>query len=473
MIVFLQRRWKLCFLLLLLIGLLPFLILSFFTHPTFDDFCFSALARQESLSRFVWYQYKHSGGGYASLILFGLNPLVFGSFFGYKLVVFSIIVLTFIAIHLTVITIFKNNLPRIDRWIFSSVVTLLFFHQMPAITQCIYWITGALSYQLGNIVSLMALSVAMHVVRPGSGKIRKGFLTALALVLTFSSVATSLPNTFLFTLLLGIITVISFKSNLEHKWLWTSMLVIAVIGALIVIAAPGNLERSGFFPERHQFFRSLILSSAQVVRFVGKWLSNIAFILATILYVPIASRLADRSHLFKNHFYIHPLLGIAFLFIILYVGFFPAYWAMGYLYQYRTVNVSYFWFLFCWFLNVQIAVSYLRKRGAVAIERLPNYFNYFAAPVIIIALLTTGNTGAAFYDLLSKEALYYNRELETRYRVVETQCSGKQTPCVLDPVTHKPTTLFFLDIAADANDAPNECFAEYFQLNEVKLKPPE
>ncbi len=204
---------------------------------------------------------------------------------------------------------------------------------------------------------------------------------------------------------------------------------------------------------------------------MGKWLSNIAFILATLLYVPIAARLADRSHLFKNHFHVHPLVGIAFLLVILYVGFFPAYFAMGYLYQHRTVNVSYFWFLLCWFLNIQIAVSYLKKRGAVVIERLPNYFNYLAVPVIVIALLATGNTGAAFYDLLSQDALDYNRELEARYRLIETECSGKQTPCVLDPVVHKPTTLFLLDISAKPDDERNLCFAWYFQLNEVRLKP--
>src|SRR5207237_5032611 len=118
-----------------------------------------------------------------------------------------------------------------------------------------------------------------------------------------------------------------------------------------------------------------------------------------------------------------------------------------------------------------------RKRGAVFIGLLPNYFNYVAVPMIVIALLTTGNTGAAFYDLLSKDALYYNRELEARYRMIETECSGKQTPCVLDPVAHKPATLFFLDISAKASDNPNPrdnpnlCLSQYFNLSEVRLKP--
>jgi hypothetical protein len=193
--------------------------------------------------------------------------------------------------------------------------------------------------------------------------------------------------------------------------------------------------------------------------------------LATLLYIPIAVRLSASSSLFKNHFYIHPLAALLFLITILYVGFFPAYWAMGYLYQHRTVNVSYFWFLLCWFLSIQIAVSYFMKRGARGLENLPGYFNYLALPVIAIALLTTGNTGAAFYDLLSKEALYYNREMEARYKHIETDCSSNQAPCLIEPIEHKPPTLFFVDISDKPKDDRNVCFGNYFHLEEVVLKP--
>jgi hypothetical protein len=469
MITFWRRRWKLCFLLLLITGLVPFLALSFFTQPTYDDFYFSAGARRAGLPQFVWYIYNHSGGGYTSFTLFGLNPLVFGSFLGYKLVIFCVIVLTFVAVHLMTGAIFNGHVPRIDRWLFSTIIVLLFFQQMPVITQCIYWLTGALSYQLPNVFSLLTLFFAVSAGRARSG-IRKGLLTVPALLLTFVSVGTNVPNMLLFTLLLAVIAAVSFKHQLEQRWLWLAMLVVAVAGACLFIAAPGNSMRAMYFPEGRQFFRSVILSSAQIIRFLGKWLSNVGFILATLLYVPIAARLTERSPLFKNHFYVHPLVALGFLVVILYAGFFPAYWAMGYLYQHRTVNVSYFWFLICWFLNIQIIVSYFRQRTGVSIERLPNYFNYLAVPVIAVALLTTGNTGAAVYDLLSKDALYYNREVEARYRQIETDCSLNQTPCLLDPIEHKPATLFFLDISTEANDSRNVCFAEYFHLKEVRLK---
>lgn len=414
--------------------------------------------------------YNRSGGGYFTFTLFGINPLVFGSFFGYKLVVFLIIVLTFVAIHLTVAALFSRDVPRSDLWIFSLLVTLLFFQQMPSIVQCIYWMTGTLAYQLPNLVALVALSLAIYRTRGGGGKISKFLLASSAILLAFMAAGGSIPNWLTFTALLGIATFVSFRHNLPHKWLWLCMLLVVTIGVCISLAAPGNVARSAHFPERQQFFRSLILSTAQIVRFAGKWLSNIAFILATLLYIPIAARLAETgSHIFRNHFYVHPIVAVVFLLFILYAGFFPPYWAMGSLYQHRTVNVSFFWFLLSWFMAIQITVSYLKKRGALAFERLPAYFNYIAIPVISIALLTTGNTGAAFYDLLSKDALYYNRELEARYNVIANDCVGSDSPCVLEPLQHKPATLFFLDIGAGPDDERNICLSRYFQIKEASL----
>ena len=68
-------------------------------------------------------------------------------------------------------------------------------------------------------------------------RIRKASLATLALLLTSVSVGTNVTNIVLFTLLLGVITAVSFRNNLKHKWLWFSMLAIAVIGVLWCNAA--------------------------------------------------------------------------------------------------------------------------------------------------------------------------------------------------------------------------------------------
>lgn len=467
---FLQEKWKPLFLFALLLGLLPFIIISLFNHPWYDDFCLAAAAIERGFVGSLIYLYQQKTGLYSSIALHSLNPLVFGSFTGYKLIAPCLIILTFLATHLAIATLYKDTLLRIDQWIFSAALTLLFLHQMPTVTEGIYFATGAIPYQLPNVISLLIISISALIGRFDASKFMKSALVILAHLLTLSVVGFNFPHMVLFTLLLGFIAAACFRSNLEQKWLWLSLLIVALAGATVAITAPGNAVRSSYFPDKGRFFYSLTLSLAQVVRFSGKWLSDLPFILLTLLYIPIAARVADKSKLLKNHLYIHPLAGLVFLFVVLFVGFFPAYWSMGHLFQHRTVNVSYFWFLFCWFLNVQVMVSYLKKRGSVIIGRLPNYFPYLALPVIVIALLATGNTGRAFYDLLSGEAYYYDQELKMRYKFVKSECSISQEPCVLEPLTHKPATLYSLDITPDEKNEINECFSQYFQIKEVKLK---
>lgn len=58
--------------LLLLAGLLPFLALSCFIHPTNDDFEGSVLARRLGMAESVQFYYLHWTGRYTSSLLYGL-----------------------------------------------------------------------------------------------------------------------------------------------------------------------------------------------------------------------------------------------------------------------------------------------------------------------------------------------------------------------------------------------------------------
>src|SRR6266508_4531405 len=83
----------------LLAALVPFLILTFFTHPAYDDYCWVLLVKQ----RGYWATQKHLYnvfiGRYFSTSLITFTPLNFGSFVGYKAVTLLTIVLTFVSIY--------------------------------------------------------------------------------------------------------------------------------------------------------------------------------------------------------------------------------------------------------------------------------------------------------------------------------------------------------------------------------------
>jgi hypothetical protein len=82
----------------LLVSIAPFLILTLFTQPAYDDYCFSVNARALGFADSVKNLYNTWDGKYFYSVLRYLNPVTFGSFAGYKVVALLIVLLTFTSI---------------------------------------------------------------------------------------------------------------------------------------------------------------------------------------------------------------------------------------------------------------------------------------------------------------------------------------------------------------------------------------
>jgi len=220
-----------------------------------------------------------------------------------------------------------------------------------------------------------------------------------------------------------------------------------------MISAPGNAARSSYAPDRHRLFFSVGMSLAQGAGFLFDWLTNPAFILSTLLFIPVADTFSDKSELLKNHFYIHPLSSLFLLLVIVFMGFFPPYWATGMLYQYRTVNTVFFFFLLGWFINISVWVSYLKERRQVKIPRLPTYVYLICLPVISLALLFSNNTRTAMTDLFTGRAYYYDGEVRKRRALLE-RCAGEgRSDCQIQKLDDLPETTtnpyFETELSAD------------------------
>jgi hypothetical protein len=79
----------------LFLAIAPFLLLTLFTQPAYDDYCFSTHARELGFADSVRNLYNTWDGKYFYSVLRYLNPLTFGSFSGYKVVALLVILLTF------------------------------------------------------------------------------------------------------------------------------------------------------------------------------------------------------------------------------------------------------------------------------------------------------------------------------------------------------------------------------------------
>jgi hypothetical protein len=453
---------KLVWLASLLVCLLPFLVVSFFAHPFYDDYCMAARTLKYGLWGALKHAYFNTDGRYFTNALLRLHPLGYGSTLGYKLGGVLVILLLFAAVYILAGALFKAETSRVERLIAAAFFTALYSNQMPELTEGYYWMTGAVVYMVG--VAMMVfffVSVAKLFESRGT---KRALLVALSLILIAAVVGSNETQMAIFFLLLLVITVKTFVKR--DAWLWLSFLLTATACAIFVLTAPGNALRSAHFPNRHRLFYSLALSSVQEVYFLLKWFSNPALIMGTILFIPLAYRLSERSELVRNHFNLHPLMALLMLVGVVFMGFFPPYWSMGQLGQHRTANLVFFLFLLGWFLNLAVWVGYLRVRRALTVAPLPRYVYVICLLLIPLSLLTTNNNREALGDLVSGRAYRYDVQRRERNSRIEQCLRTNESPCVISRLTDLPAS-----ITSDYTDTMLYCDELYWKLQLTHEEP--
>ncbi|MCA1558537.1 MAG: hypothetical protein LC731_08370, partial [Acidobacteria bacterium] len=242
-------------------------------------------------------------------------------------------------------------------------------------------------------------------------------------------------------LLMLAITIKTFVSKDRLRWHWLGFLLMASLCALVVVLAPGNAVRESYSTGQHRLFYSLLYSGAQEARFLLKWLSNPALILGTIVFIPVAARLSEKNELFKRHFHLHPLIALAILILIVFLGFFPAYWSLGILGQHRSVTLVFFLFLLGWFLNVAMWTCWLGRKFGWTVASLPVYVYVICLLLIPLSLSATNNTSETIQDLTMGRALRYDRQMNERYSQIERCVKTGENPCTIKRLTDLPTSI--------------------------------
>jgi hypothetical protein len=426
-------------LLALLLSIVPFLILTFFCHPAFDDFCNTANAIGRGFIEWQVDMYNNSFGRYFLTAILYFNPLVFGSFAGYKAFALLIILLTFVSIFSFVDALLNSSFSRVDKLIAASFLMALFCNQMPEVTEAYYFMSGAMVYQLPTIMSLFFFALVIRA-RDKSKRV-KLLLWLLSCILVVAIVGSSETSMLILALLVFAITITMWIAKSAQRWPWLVFLIVTIVCGAVVILAPGNAIRGSNFPGRHRFFYSLGMSLRQEFSFLLIWFSNFAFVLGTFFFIPVATKLADRIPGFK-HLRVHPLISSLLLLLLVFLGLFPAYWNMGMMAQHRTVTTAYFFFLIGWFINIVIWMDHLKRKRGFTPAKLPDYVYVIGVPLLLCTLLFTNNTKVAIADLVRGRAYRYDQAIKKRYVQFE-QCAreGNVDNCAVERITDLPTTI--------------------------------
>lgn len=445
----------------LILLLLPYCYLCFFSNPSADDFSLAAQAQQNDFFDIILREYKVRNGRYISSPISFLNPIAFNSYLGYKVVPLLLILFIWLG------SFFLLSQLLVKKGIHYKVIgallfVLLFFHNMPIISEGIYWYTGSVIYSLGAICSLLYCAVFIRVVRLSKDGVWLGFLTFLLLI----SCGFNEVLTLLIVFLLGMISIVFYQKNLKCKRIVLYQFLLSIVFASILILAPGNAVRGSSYPDAHQFLHSFGYSILQVVRFAFLWVVSVPLIASSVLYFWINKKLVSENDLFGNSFYLNRGVSLFLLFSIVFICVFPAYWATGILGQHRTLNIAYFFFLMMWFVNLTVWLNYYKRNFTL---KLSGRQKTGVLLILVFGLCFTGNGYNALHDIFSGSAKAFDVQHVKRFEKLSESHSDGRRELILDPITFKPKCLFTYDITNNPRDWKNYGYNLYFKLGDVDV----
>jgi len=450
-------------LLLLLIAFIPYIYISFYSNPVADDFSLAFKGKSADFFQSLVNQYQNWSGRYTSNIFVLLNPIAYSCFWGYKLVPIVIIALTIIAFYFFIKVITYTFLKPNKAFVLALIATLLFIYQMPIISEGIYWYTGSVAYQLGNIFLLIYVSIFAMLFQKRY-ILKNKFVHILILTLTlFFAVGFNEILMIVSLLLSMIVFLVVLKNKMENKQIALFLLIVSTICSSIMYLAPGNVVRADFFPNNHQFIQSIGLAAAQTIRFFLNWISSAPLLLLSVLYYFLNKELSKKKNFFAKSFYLTPLISLLLLFFVIFIGAFPPYWSTGVLGQHRTMNISYFLFTIMWFVNLTVCFNLKQFR----INEINKKWELIIFIVIWSSFVFTKNGYNAINDIQTGKAYDYNKLMIERYSIL----NNDKDSIYFNPIVNPPKTLFVLDITENPNHWINKGYNVYFEVEgKIMLK---
>ncbi len=451
------KPYKIIFLILLSLALVPYIFNSIYSNPVADDFCWAYRAKTHPFWQAWADDYLHWTGRYTSNILVLINPIVYDSFILYKIIPICMICLTIGSAYFFFWSILNEVLSRLEVLITSILFTLLYLHHMPVIAEGIYWYTGSVTYQLGCIFLMNYIGLLIRFCKAKFVFKRKrihlcflvltliltiGFNEVIALGMLFFSVF------FLFRSLVK-------KSAFQQLAIF--LLCIAVFFSCITLLAPGNSVRGSKFTGNHDLVYSIWMTLKQMGRFFLSWTSSLPLLALSAIFFFVNKRLIKISSLFAHSFYLNPVYSSFILLSVLFISIFPAYWSTGIMGQHRTMNVAWFLFIPFWFMNLNVWFNYLEKW--IKKDYQVNLKIAGGVLILIIGLLMfTKNGKNSMMDILEGRSQAYDREMKTLYLNLRSNNKNLHP----EKITNPPRTLLYYDLNEYRYDWINICAESYF-----------
>jgi len=468
-----EKLW----LILLILLVVPFFVLSFFVHPSADDFILSAVVRDEGIIAHFKQVYFEWSGRYFGTLIVSLNPLVFGWDFGYKLIPIALLLIFYAGIYSLIKNIFKEEISAIRKQLISLIIFVVFVNNIPSTSECIYWMTGSLTYFLASSFTLFLFALYVKTKKSDNVKISE------LLLMTVFSVMIAGSNEVSMVFQLELSTLIIFYYIINKKSICKAHLInwiVIIIATVVVVSAPGNYSRMDTFSGHFNIIYSISESFISFTKVSIVFIKDPAFIIITMIFIAFLPYFRKFTF-FNNLIKISPFYVIPISILVVTSLFFTIVYSTGLSPALRIHNSVAMIFVFVWFYNVSVLHNYIISKNKNVMIEVPSYLIKLLSLATFILITTSftkepgkdiicdGNIFHASYDLVIN-ASSYNTQMNNREIIIkEAQKQNKKT-VVLPPLNNVPTIIHFVDITDNPKYWVNESLAKYYNLDSIYLK---
>jgi hypothetical protein len=454
---------------ILVLAILRHLVLALYIHPYADDFSYAVAGLETPLTERLVQEYTSWNGRYFSNILVLRSPLVLGIAKGlwlYRLAAILLMVLTwFAAFHFL-----RVLLPKVVRSITATgalAFLLLQLHAMPDASEGFYWYTGAVTYQLANVLSLIL--TANWLVRSRSSEQPSLLWYVMQSVLVIAIAGSN--EVHMAFLVLGHAAYMLWKWNQEGRWSRPALVLfsLTVVCAIIVAVAPGNATREALFPLRHDAWRTLTYSVAQTGRFTLLWIAVLA--LPSFFFIAFLRKGIERGMIRPFARPLNKWLVLLMPFALVFVSMVVTYWPTGLLGQYRTLNMAQFYFIPTWFFALAVWDQAVFRKGQWFFAHPSPALVQWAFVLLCTTFLWKGREGRVTDDLLSRRMARYDDGMMARYSAVSLSSFPSSDRHFDFAPVEQPTSLVILSLDISEGHWMNQSYAKYFGVAGVRVSP--
>ena len=511
--------------LLVILCLLPFVILSFFVHPSLDDLSIPISIRDFGTTRMELFTMlmQNWNGRFTSNILAVVSPLTFGSLTGYRLALALQLPALYFALYFFLKRLLQTAMfPKIQTHLLSAAMLLLYLNLLPDITETIYWLSGAKVYTWALIVQLVVAGLLLSMAeKESTGKTL--LISGLIFILCgFNEIALVINAFIVIGYFIWPFFRKAFRATLsgnsplaripncvdasspsghpveskdlvfraDHKARLCASLSIhkilpmlsVVAAAIIVLTSPGNEGRLWHFPEGGHLGSTVRIAGISGAKLLGVMMQNMPLILVGFLLFPNLK--ASLLHpMLRPIACLHPAIVAAIALLFLFGAFAVPSWAMGInppmrIYNFLVLYVMGFFLLFLFSLN-----SWMHDRKLQFYQPFGGAGKWVVVGLIFMAMAGDfhkepgpegpftyrGNLARVTSDLVLRAGPFNRAMHERKAKVSQLKALGIQH-VVVPPLINPPSSILFLDITYNPNHRINLLQAAFYGIEKIEVK---